>query len=88
MRGPGRILIPLLVVLLIAGLAGCGSGEDSTNEAGSTETTSTAASGDQGSAEPGPETVDKPPKLPDGWKTSVNDAGGLSTVSGPGSAEP
>ena len=82
MRGPGRILIPLLAALLIAGLAGCGSGGDSTSGEGSAKTSSGA--GKDGSEEPAPETVDKPAKLPDGWTTSVNKNGGFSIGLPPG----
>ena len=85
MRGPGRILIPLLAVLVIVVLAGCGSGEETTSDSGSTDASTTSTSpvaggGNSTSAK----TAERRAKLPKGWKTATNKAGGFTIGLPPG----
>lgn len=78
MHGRRSILIPLLAVLLAAGLSACGE-QDETTTAGSSQT-STSAEGD---GTTGGDAV-RPAKLPDDWERVTNEQAGFSFGIPPG----
>ena len=87
MRGPGRILIPLLAALLLAGPVGCGSDEEepASTTSTSTDTSSTISSGE--APEDPAETADEPAKLPNGWTEEENQTAGFTYGLPPGWSE-
>lgn len=78
-RGRRRILIPLLAVLLAAGLVACGEGDESTT------TGDGAGKGDGSASESAP--APDPAGLPDDWEQVTNTEGGFSFGIPPGWTE-